>query len=129
MKAVKIPNPKETLRLEQTPLPQVEKNGVLVKVASCGICHTDLHLWEGGYHGAPGFFIDFQKRGVPYPLTPGHEVSGVVEAVGSEVRQTKVGDKVLIYPWLGDGTCAVCLRGEENLCDDARALGMFRDGG
>jgi D-arabinose 1-dehydrogenase-like Zn-dependent alcohol dehydrogenase len=70
-----------------------------------------------------------QERGVKLPLTMGHENVGEVVAVGPRARGVKVGDKRLVYPWIGCGTCMVCKRGDEQLCTSPRFLGVYRDGG
>ena len=57
---------------------------VLVKVKSVGVCHSDLHLWEGGYDLGDGQTMKVTDRGVKYPVTPGHEIAGIVEEIGDE---------------------------------------------
>jgi propanol-preferring alcohol dehydrogenase len=91
---------------------------VLVKVAACGLCRTDLHVVDGE--------LTHPKR----PLIPGHQVVGEVVAVGAEVETLRAGDRVGI-PWLGwtCGVCEYCLSGRENLCDKARFTGYDIDGG
>src|SRR5256712_12043670 len=68
-------------------------------------------------------------RGVKYPLTPGHEIAGVVESMGEEVEGFAKNEKVLVYPWIGEGLCPACRIGEENLCDKPRSLGVYMNGG
>src|SRR2546422_3184644 len=67
--------------------------------------------------------------GVKYPMPPGHEVAGVIESVGEEVEGFTKNEKVLVYPWIGEGLCPACRIGEENLCDKPRSLGIYNDGG
>ena len=102
---------------------------VLLKVLAAGVCHSDLHIWEGFYDLGGGKILRLQDRGVRLPLTMGHENVGEVVAVGPKARGVKVGDKRLIYPWIGCGTCMVCKRGDEQLCMAPRFLGVYRDGG
>src|SRR5450756_2642130 len=102
---------------------------VLLKVLAAGVCHSDLHIWEGFYDLGHGKKLLLQERGVTLPLTMGHENVGEVVAVGPKVRGVKVGDKRLVYPWIGCGACAVCKRGDEQLCMAPRFLGIYRDGG
>ena len=102
---------------------------VLLKVLAAGVCHSDLHIWEGFYDLGGGKKLLLQERGVKLPLTMGHENVGEVEAVGPRARGVKVGDKRLVYPWIGCGTCMVCKRGDEQLCPSPRFLGVYRDGG
>ena len=118
--------PLEVLDLE-TPKPQ--ENQVLVKVKAVGVCHSDLHLWEGGYDLGDGQFMKVTDRGVKYPVTPGHEIVGTVEQMGSGVQGYSKGDEVLVYPWIGCGQCPACKVENENLCDSPRSLGVFQDGG
>jgi propanol-preferring alcohol dehydrogenase len=91
---------------------------VLVRVLSCGVCRTDLHL------------VDGELPDVPVPVVPGHEIVGRVESVGSSVTTHTIGDRVGI-PWLGwsCGVCEYCRAGRENLCARARYTGYQRNGG
>jgi alcohol dehydrogenase, propanol-preferring len=66
---------------------------------------------------------------VKFPLTPGHEVAGTIDEIGESVTGFSKGDKVLVYPWIGEGTCPACRIGEENICDSPRSLGIYQDGG
>ncbi len=102
---------------------------VLLKVLAAGVCHSDLHIWEGFYDMGGGKVLRLQERGVALPLTMGHENAGEVVAVGPRARGVKVGDKRLVYPWIGCGTCKVCKRGDEQLCLAPRFIGVYRDGG
>ena len=70
-----------------------------------------------------------EDRGVKFPLTPGHEVAGTIDEMGESVTGFSKGDKVLVYPWIGEGTCPSCRTGEENICDDPRSLVIYQDGG
>jgi alcohol dehydrogenase, propanol-preferring len=111
MKAARIVKPKQSLEIQKMETPKLKGSQVLVKVQSSGVCHSDIHLWEGGYEGPGGQFLKTTDRGVKYPLTPGHEIAGIVEGISDEVQQQqqrgegerpfKKDDKVLIYPWIG----------------------------
>lgn len=134
MQSARIINPNKPLEVKQLDTPKPTGSQVLVKVKSCGICHSDIHLWEGGYEGPGGKFLKTTDRGVNYPLTPGHEVSGIVEELGDDVptnitNAITKGTKVLVYPWIGEGLCTACKEGNENLCDTPRSLGVYKDGG
>lgn len=129
MKAARIMETKEPLQIQELDHRAPKNEEVLVSVESCGICHSDLHLWEGGYAGAQGKFMSVKDRGVEFPLTPGHEIAGRIKEVGQSVTGFKEGDKVVVYPWIGEGTCPACRIGEENLCDSPRTLGIYQDGG
>jgi propanol-preferring alcohol dehydrogenase len=111
----------------KTPIPKGSQ--VLIKVESSGVCHSDIHLWEGGYEGPEDTFLKTTDRGVKYPLTPGHEIAGIVDSLGEQSEGFTKNDKVLVYPWIGDGLCPACRIGEENLCDKPRSLGIYNDGG
>ena len=116
MKASRIVKPNEPLQLQELETPKPKGSQVLVKVRSSGVCHSDIHLWEGGYEGAEGQFLKTTDRGVQYPLTPGHEIAGAVEVLGDEaLGRFSKNENVLVYPWVGEGLCPACRAGEENL--------------
>ena len=129
MKAAQIIKPKDALQVQQLDTPKPKGSQVLVKVESSGVCHSDIHLWEGGYEGPEGQFLKTTDRGVKYPLTPGHEIAGIVEHMGEEAEGFSKNEKVLVFPWIGDGLCPACRIGEENLCDKPRSLGIYKNGG
>ena len=129
MRAARIVKPNEPLEVQQVETPRPRGSQVLVKVESSGVCHSDIHLWEGGYEGLEGQFLKTTDRGVEYPLTPGHEIAGVVDSLGEEAEGFTKNEKVLVYPWIGEGRCPACRIGQENLCDKPRSLGVYRDGG
>ena len=129
MKSARIPGPNEPIVVVDLETPQPQENQVLVKVKAVGVCHSDLHLWEGGYDLGDGQFMKVTDRGVKYPVTPGHEIAGTVEEMGSNVKDYSKGDEVLVYPWIGCGECPACKVGNENLCDAPKSLGVFQDGG
>jgi D-arabinose 1-dehydrogenase-like Zn-dependent alcohol dehydrogenase len=112
-------------REEETPEPQGEE--VLVRVSACGVCHSDLHLWEGFFDLGDGQRLDV-TRGRPLPFTFGHEIVGEVVAAGPEAS-SRPGERRVVYPWIGCGDCALCRTGEEHLCPASRALGVGRPGG
>jgi alcohol dehydrogenase, propanol-preferring len=129
MKAARILKTKEPLEIKDVGVPKPKNDQVLVKVESAGVCHSDLHLLDGGYAGPQGVFMKVEDRGVKFPLTPGHEIAGTVEEKGETVTGFSKGDKVLVYPWIGEGICPACRIGEENVCDSPRSLGVYQDGG
>jgi len=129
MKSAKIIEINQPLQIEETKTPKPKGSQVLVKVQSSGVCHSDIHLWEGGYEGPEGQFLKTTDRGVKYPLTPGHEIAGVVDSLGEQTEGFTKNEKVLVYPWIGEGLCPACRTGEENLCDKPRSLGVYNDGG
>jgi propanol-preferring alcohol dehydrogenase len=131
MKAARIIKPKESLQVQDVDIPKARGSQVVVKVHSSGVCHSDIHLWEGGYEGLEGQFLKASDRGVTYPLTPGHEIAGTVENLGEEAAKEAIDkkEKVIVYPWIGEGLCPACRVGQENLCDKPRSLGVYTDGG
>ncbi|GAA5521810.1 zinc-dependent alcohol dehydrogenase family protein [Aliifodinibius salicampi] len=118
MKAMVLHKANEALQLEEVDKPSPGNRQVLIRVQSCGVCRTDLHILDG----------DLEELNLP--LIPGHQIVGVVEKTGSEARKFKKGDKIGV-PWLGQtcGECVYCERGEENLCDEARFTGYNINGG
>ena len=129
MKSARITGPNKPLELSESTNPKPEGSQVLIKVNSVGVCHSDLHLWEGGYDLGDGQFMKVTDRGVKYPVTPGHEIVGVVEELGTDVTNVSKGDEVLVFPWIGCGDCPACKAENENLCDTPKSMGVFQDGG
>lgn len=104
------------LRVEDVPLPKIQSNDVLVRVTACGICGTDIHFYRGEWK-------------VRLPLIPGHEFSGIVEKVGSNVKMINPGDHVVAEPNITCGECIYCRMSERNFfCVNLRAIGVDRDG-
>ena len=128
MKAAQITEPNKPLKISEIDTPTPTGKQVLVKVKAVGVCHSDLHLWEGGYDTGDGF-MKVTDRGVKFPVIPGHEVVGTIAEIGDSVEGVKVGDDVLVYPWIGCGNCPTCEKGDTNLCEAPQSLGVFRDGG
>jgi alcohol dehydrogenase len=135
MKSFKVADFKAPLQEVDEPTPQPSGTRVLIKVKAAGVCHSDLHIWEGGYdlgHGRKP--LSLKDRGISLPLTMGHETVGEILAFGPDVKESdkgglKVGDVALVYPWLGCGKCPTCLGGEENMCLKPASLGVYCDGG
>ncbi len=113
--------------LAQTPRPQGTE--VLVRITRSGVCHSDLHIWDGYFDWGGGKRFYVKERGCVPPFTLGHEPFGVVEALGPRARGVKVGQRRLVYPWIGCGKCAVCKGGQDNYCvSGSRYLGVNRPG-
>ncbi|MFN9104053.1 MAG: alcohol dehydrogenase catalytic domain-containing protein [Betaproteobacteria bacterium] len=122
----------QPLEAVDRPVPQPQGTEVLVKVHAAGLCHTDLHLWEGHYDLGGGKKLALADRGIKPPLTLSHEIVGQVAAAGAEAEGmvgALAGRPVLIHPWIGCGECAACKRGEENICIKPQSLGVARPGG
>ncbi|MHC1635294.1 MAG: zinc-dependent alcohol dehydrogenase family protein [Candidatus Methanospirareceae archaeon] len=108
----------EPLEITNLPDPHPHEEEIRIKIRTCGICHTDLHIVEGE--------LELPKL----PIVPGHEIVGVVDEVGEEVVHFKKGDRVGV-PWLYStcGGCEFCKKGMENLCERAKFTGLHVDGG
>lgn len=113
----------------QNELPTPSGSEVLLRVNFCGVCHSDVHVHEGHYNLGQGRKLDLGARGITLPVTLGHEIVGTVAAVGPDAKGVELGQQMLVYPWIGCGECAVCERGEENLCTKPASLGIFKPGG
>ena len=125
MRAMVLDRAKQPLQLRDVPKPKPGRGQLLVRVSTCAVCRTDLHV------------VDGELPNPKLPLILGHQIVGRVEEIGEEhstfeIRNSKfaVGDRVGI-PWLGwtDGDCDYCRSGRENLCDNARFTGYTMDGG
>jgi propanol-preferring alcohol dehydrogenase len=114
---MQLERPGEPLREVIRELPEPCGTELLIEVAACGVCRTDLHVVDGDIHG-------------PLPIVPGHEIVGRAVAMGGEAEGFDTGDRVGV-PWLGgtDGTCFYCTHGQENLCDRPVLTGFTHDGG
>ncbi len=117
MRAAILTESGQPLTIDDVPTPIPGPNEALVRVAACGVCHTDLHYID---HGVPTF--------KPPPIILGHEISGTIEAV-AENDAWQPGDRVLLPAVLGCGHCRACRRGRENICDAMRMFGNHLDGG
>jgi len=122
MRAIRLINPapidSKPLVAVNIPQPVPRAGQVRLQVRVCGVCHTDLHTVEGDIHPPK------------MPITPGHQIVGIVDALGDQVANLQIGDRVGV-PWFYDacGTCEFCRRGNENLCPEARFTGFHVDGG
>jgi len=111
------------------PTPDPQGTQVLVEVTHCGVCHSDLHIWEGYYELGGGKRLSLADRGVVLPLAMGHEVVGRVVKLGLDAKGVSVGDLRIVYPWVGCGTCERCLGEEDNMCLTPRSIGVYQNGG
>ncbi|MGQ9467035.1 MAG: zinc-dependent alcohol dehydrogenase family protein [Anaerolineae bacterium] len=122
MKAMVLHSPRPAeeapLEMRDLPLPEPGAEEIRLRIRACGVCHTDLHTVEGD--------LPLPKL----PVVPGHQVVGMVDAIGEKVHRFTVGQRVGV-PWLYRtcGTCEFCRRGMENLCRQARFTGLHADGG
>ncbi|MGQ0511881.1 MAG: alcohol dehydrogenase [Betaproteobacteria bacterium] len=113
--------------MKETPRPKGTE--VLVRITRSGVCHSDLHIWDGYFELGGGKRFYVKDRGCIPPFTLGHEPFGVVEAVGPRAKGAKVGQKRIVYPWIGCGKCAICKSEQDNYCvSGSRFLGVNRNG-
>jgi propanol-preferring alcohol dehydrogenase len=117
MKAVQIVEIGQPLEEREVPMPDIGSWDVLVRVKAAGICHSDAHYRAG-----------ISPVG-PLPITPGHEVAGVVKEVGSQVTSVGVGDRVCLHYLVTCGNCYYCTLGSEQFCLEGSMIGKYRDGG
>ena len=115
MQAAQISSPNH-IQTISCPDPQPAVDEVLIRVMSSGICGTDIHIYRGEYLGE-------------YPVIPGHEFAGVVEAVGAQVSRFKPGDRVALEPNIACDNCYNCLNNRQNFCLNWQAVGVTRPGG
>ena len=113
-----LSSPGGSLQLEERPDPRPGPGDLLIRVEACGVCRTDVHILDG------------DLPGIRHPIVPGHEIVGIVEAVGGGVPSARLGTRVGV-PWLGGtcGHCPYCAADRENLCDRPVFTGLTRDGG
>src|ERR1700761_8055973 len=100
------------LEIADTPVPALQPDEVLIRVEACGICGSDVHGYDGG-----------SGRRIP-PIVMGHEAAGVVSAVGDEVKDVRVGERVTFDSTVYCGKCEYCKRGEVNLCNHREVVGV-----
>ncbi len=117
------------LQMNEAEAPKPQGTQVLLKMLAAGVCHSDLHIWDGYYEIGGGKKLMLADRGIKLPLTMGHENVGEVVAVGPDAKGVKAGDVRLVNPWMGCGECKVCQRGDENLCLKPQNVGVFAQGG
>lgn len=123
MKAARIHEYNKPLVLEDIPIPDIAPDEILVKVSACGMCRSDVQLVDG-------YFRPYND--IPPPIIPGHEITGVVNKIGSIVPKTagfKEGDHVVVSPGWGDGTCRFCQVGDTHICPNVRWPGFGPVGG
>jgi D-arabinose 1-dehydrogenase-like Zn-dependent alcohol dehydrogenase len=112
--------------LRATPKPKGTE--VLVRITRSGVCHSDLHIWDGYFDLGGGKRFNMKDRGILPPFTMGHEPFGIVEALGPKAQGVKVGARRLVYPWIGCGKCPSCKAEQDNYCLQPRYAGLQRPG-
>jgi alcohol dehydrogenase, propanol-preferring len=118
MRAMVLEEPRRPLVMRERPLPEPAADEILVEIAACGVCRTDLHV------------VDGELPNPKLPLVPGHEIVGRIAAMGEGVTGLAIGQRIGV-PWLGHtcGVCPYCRAARENLCDRPLFTGYTRDGG
>ena len=105
---------------------------VVVKITYSGVCHSDVHLQDGHVDLGDGDKLDW-SRGRALPHTLGHEIEGTLSAIGPDAQGMlegrKIGDRFVVFPWIGCGECATCQRDQEHICNKPRQLGIQVAGG
>lgn len=131
MKAWAVVECGKPLQEIEMPTPEPQGDEVLLEVTHAGVCHSDLHIWEGEYDLGVRGKLRMMDRGVKLPLAMGHEIVGRVAKWGPGAEGTVAkGDIRLVFPWVGCGSCARCQAEEENMCAvRPRALGVYQNGG
>ena len=118
----------QPLQAKMFTTPQPKEGEVLVRITRSGVCHSDLHIWDGYFDlgGGKKFFV--KDRGCVPPFTLGHEPYGRVEAMGPGVTGVEAGRSYIVYPWIGCGKCEVCKAGQDNYCLTHRFVGIVAPG-
>jgi alcohol dehydrogenase/propanol-preferring alcohol dehydrogenase len=129
MRAWAVVENRAPLQEIELPTPEPVGTEVLLETTHCGVCHSDLHVWEGEYDLGGGKKMSMKDRGLKLPLAMGHEIVGRVVKLGPDATGVSVGDVRIVYPWVGCGTCAACVAEEDNMCLAGKALGIFQNGG
>lgn len=131
MRAWAVVAPKQPLQEIELPTPEPTGKQVLLEVTHAGVCHSDIHVWEGEWDLGSRGKMKLLDRGVTLPLAMGHEIVGRVVKWGPEAEGhgLAVGQRRIVFPWVGCGTCAKCRAEEDNMCLQGKALGIFQNGG
>ena len=106
----------QPIELREYPTPTPQGTQVLLRVTAAGICHSDLHINDGFFDLGDGKRAELAKLGATLPLTLGHEIVGVVEALGPDAEGVALGDARVAFPWIGCRQCRVCAREPEHYC-------------
>ena len=109
----------------ETKTPEPQGSEVLIKTIACGVCHSDIHMHEGVFDLGGGKQLEVGREG----MVLGHEIFGEVIALGPDAQDAEIGDRCVVFPWIGCGECAACKRGDEQLCTPGCALGIAHAGG
>ena len=128
MKSYQFTEYGQPLELFESEQPTPTGDEVLLRVTACGVCHSDVHMWQGEFDMGGGRMLDV-RGGRSLPFTLGHEIAGEVVAVGPTASGVEVGEKRVAFPWIGCGECDICDSDLEHLCMRPQALGTHQQGG
>jgi D-arabinose 1-dehydrogenase-like Zn-dependent alcohol dehydrogenase len=129
MRAFQITRYGEPLQAVDKAPPKAQGREVLLEVEACGVCHSDVHLWEGYFDLGNGKKLGLGAPGA-LPLTLGHEIVGRVAAAGPDAKNIEIGKSYAVFPWIGCGQCTWCRAEREELClGKGPVLGIYVDGG
>lgn len=129
MRAWVVVENRAPLRCTEIDEPVPTGTEVVVEVSHCGVCHSDLHFWEGSYDMGGGQVMQLKDRGVTLPRAIGHEIAGRVVGAGPNAKGISAGERYVVYPWVGCGACEHCAGGDDNLCARQRSLGVLAHDG
>lgn len=131
MRAWAVVEAEKPLQEIEQPTPEPQGTQVLIEVSHCGVCHSDVHFWEGYLDLGGPEKTPITAMGLKPPLTLGHEIFGTVVALGPEAagKGVKVGDRRIVFPWVGCGECETCLQENDNMCLKGAAIGVRASGG
>ena len=108
----------ETVQKSQHALPEPILSEVLIRVTAAGLCHSDLHVQKGYMDLGEEGRLTFAERGAQLSMTFGHEIAGIVEAIGDKVKNVSIGQQVIVFPWIGCGDCMACYEDRERDCSE-----------
>lgn len=131
MKAYLVEEYGKPLQAREVDEPKPSGAEVLIRVRNAGLCHSDLHFHDGYFQLGSEQRLPMSGIGVELPLTLGHEIYGEIEDFGpdSDLSEADKGKKVIVFPWLGCGTCDACASGHDNMCPEPRQIGVYSPGG
>ena len=126
MRAWAVVENEAPLQESELPTPEPQGTGDPAGDPYCGVCHSDIHIWEGRYDLGGGRVMNLKDRGLTLPLAMGHEVVGRVVKLGPQATGVQPGDIRIVFPWVGCGACAACAAEEDNMCVAPRIIGVYR---
>ncbi|MSP67749.1 MAG: zinc-binding dehydrogenase [Alphaproteobacteria bacterium] len=129
MRSYQITGWGQPLEPREAPTPTPIGSEVLLRVTGCGVCHSDIHIKVGYFDMGGGRRVRHEDHGTTLPFTMGHEIVGEVATLGPDARGVAIGDRRVVFPWIGCRACAKCEAGDELMCQQPKHLGAFAPGG